>query len=232
MRRIGLIGGVGWVATRDYYTRLNRGVALRLGGLHGADLVIRSLDLQRLLDRLGTPGAVDETIAQAGDDLVRAGAELVAIASVTGHRFAGTLARRACVPLVDALDATGAALARSGVVRVGAFATRASHADGWLAARLADHGVELVPTDAAHRDSIDRAIFEELEHERIGPLALGSLDAGEHALRSAGVGDLVLGCTELSFAYATRDTRLRVWDVVALHCDALLDAAFDARPPQ
>lgn len=91
MHRIGLIGGMSWTSTMDYYRLLNRATQQRHGGEHSTDLALRSLDFQSLLDTVDQPGAVEASLGAAADDVAAAGARVLAVAAVTAHRFTGPL---------------------------------------------------------------------------------------------------------------------------------------------
>ena len=122
VQRIGLVGGTGWPATRDYYELINRMMHANLGRLHGANLLVWSFDLQEVLDSADVPGAVDQQFLDAGSALQNAGAEILALASNTGHLFLKAW-HQADLPLVHISAACAKALAKNSVKRVGILAT-------------------------------------------------------------------------------------------------------------
>jgi aspartate racemase len=231
--RIGLIGGIGWPSTADYYRRLNVAAQRRRGGLHGADLVIRSLDFAGVLGAADTPGAVEAAFLAAAADLHAAGARVLGLCSVTGHLFSAGLDRVAGLAFVDALGSTADALAAARVTQAHVLATRRTLDQPQLRTALQARGIRARDVGRAAGELLDRAIFEELERGLVGPLTLAALDAVEQDLRRAGATELLLACTELPPALQQRPIAgVRVWDCVQLHVDALCAAAFGEMSPR
>src|SRR5438309_406224 len=131
IRRIGLIGGITWGATADYYRRINLDVNRRFGGQHSADMVIRSLDLHPLLQNANDIPYVEGIFHDAGCALHAAGAQVLAVASFTGHRYIARLARLS-LPLVDLIAAVGSTLRARNVGSVAVWATSYALADAGL----------------------------------------------------------------------------------------------------
>lgn len=225
MRRIGLLGGTSWASTLVYYRLLNEQVAARLGRNHSAELVVWSFDFQRLLDLLDRPHEIEAAFAEAGDALARAGCEVVAVASNTGHRFAGPLARDPRFALVHIGDAVGRRLAADGVRRAAVLATLQTLGDDALLGRLTGPAAPArLPPGVEER--LDAAIFGELAHERLGPDTAAVLDEAGAELARLDADATLLACTELSFAHERRPFPAPVYDSVRLHCEAILEAAF------
>ena len=120
MRVIGLIGGTGWPATRDYYELINRITQERLGGLHGADLRLWSFDFQKLMDVVEQPGAIDAYFSKAAAALEQSGAQVLALASNTGHLYLAGI-EQARLPLVHIGHACAQTLASHQIKQVGIF---------------------------------------------------------------------------------------------------------------
>lgn len=224
MKRIGLLGGTTWTSTLDYYRHLNEGVNRRLGRAHSADLILRSFDFQVLLDVVDDPSAVTARFDQAAAELIGAGARVLAIASVTGHRFASGWEQRCDTRFVHIRDATVPAIAMHGAGRVGVLATSSTMADSGLLKTLTAGSEPVVPHPSRHRD-IDEVIFGELAVGRLGESGRAVLHAALRDLRGQQVDAVLLGCTELSSAYTAEDADIPIHDATSLHCDALLDAA-------
>ena len=126
MRRIGLIGGMSWESTAEYYRLLNEGVRARLGGLHSADLIVRSVDFAEL-EREFTRDRWDvvaERLTTEAQKLQAAGAELIALCTNTGHRVAPQIAAAVSVEFVDLIDVAAQALHAEQVTRVALLGTR------------------------------------------------------------------------------------------------------------
>lgn len=222
MRRIGLIGGTGRVSTLDYYRILNETAARRLGGHHGADLVLRSVDLQPLLDSLSDPASIAATLDGAVDDVLRAGAEVIAFTSVTAHHFGHAVEGRADVELVHIADATGPALA--GARRVGVLGTGITLANAELVARLVGTATPVLPppADIARLDGV---VFGELMHAGLSDGSRDTLAAIVDDLGARDVDRVLLACTELTFARPRLPDRSLLEDATRVHCEAIVAAA-------
>jgi aspartate racemase len=226
-QRIGLLGGMSWLSTMDYYRLLNEGTNHRLGAEHSTDLVLRSLDFQTLLDTVDHAGAVEDQLDAAADDLAAAGAAVLAVAAITAHRFTHRLEHRRDMRFVHVGQATSHALASHGARRPGLLATSITLRDAALVERIT-HGTEPILPDAGHRAALDEIIFGELIR---GPAS----DTGQKVLARVidelganGADAILLACTELSTARPHLPTRLPILDTTALHCAAILETAASA----
>ena len=225
MRRIGLIGGITWPATSDYYRHINLDVRRRLGGDHSAEMVIRSLDLHPLLASVNDVPAVEKEVLAAARSLQAAGADLLGVASFTGHRYVAPL-RTLALPFVDLIDAVGERTRALGLGRIAVWATSFALADEALMRRLA------VATGAV-LSAPPREIWAQLDGIVFAELGTQSLTAGSvEFLRSLlqqqmqdGAQALLLATTDFSPLAAVLDSSVPVFDAAEIHCDALVRAA-------
>ena len=233
MQRVGLIGGTGWPATRDYYEQINRLVHKRLGGLHSANLLIWSFDFQEVLDKVNVPGAMDQQFLSAGIALQAAGAQVLALASNTGHLFVKAW-QPADLPLVHIAEVCARSLAQAGVTRVGILATQLACQGGVFTSHFAAAGIALVYLNAKLAQSLDDAIFGELETGAPGLLTHDALIQAAKYFTDQGVHEVLLGCTELRLSLMPEEIRvatqsgqsaIRFWDSTDIHCAAIVDAA-------
>lgn len=228
MKRIGLIGGTSWVSTVDYYRLLNEGVQQRLGGHHSADLVVRSLDFQPLLDQLQTPAAIETIFAEAARDLHRAGAEVLGIASNTGHKFIRRIQEEALLPLIHIGDVVGSVLKRDSMTRVGVLGTSMTLTDHDLLAKFsANQTLDLLIPSEAQRVQLDALIFGELTRHTLTGAGRQTLDELQRSLVARRIDAVLLACTELTFAFRHVPPSLRLYDSTKLHCDALIACALE-----
>lgn len=165
MRIIGLIGGMSWESTAVYYRRINEQVRVRLGGLHSADVVMRSVDFADIVG-LQQSDAWDEAsdvLSGIGRDLQNAGAKCLLICTNTMHKLADGVQRAVDVPLLHIVDVTAEALKMAGARRPLLLATRYTMEQDFYLSRLRErHGIEaIVPTD------IDRAIVHDIIFEEL-----------------------------------------------------------------
>jgi aspartate racemase len=228
MRRIGLIGGMSWESTAVYYRRINDQVRARLGGLHSADLLMRSLDFAGIV-ALQKADAWDEAtavLATVGRDLEAAGADCLLICTNTMHKIADGVAAAANVPLLHIVDVTGEALAAAGVRRPLLLATRYTMEEEFYRERLQRRfGIAALVPEAADRDAVHDVIFDELCQGVVCPNSrqryLDIIARG----KAAGADSVILGCTEIGLLIGPSDLDLPCFDSTLLHADAAVDFA-------
>ena len=227
MRRIGLLGGMSWESSAEYYRLLNEGVRDRLGGLHSADCVLHSVDFATI-ERMQVDGRWDdaaEVLARAARGLVGAGAELLLLCTNTMHKVAGAIEAAVDVPLLHIADTAAAAVRRAGLDRVALLGTGFTMAEPFYRERLASHGLDVLVPSADDQALVHRVIYDELvvgvvrDESRHGYLEVIDRLAGE------GAKGVVLGCTEIELLVTEKDTSLPLFPTVRLHVEAALDAA-------
>lgn len=225
MRCIGLIGGVTWGATAEYYRLINLDVKRRLGGHHGASMLIRSLDLHPLLERANDVPALEGIFSDAAEGLCAGGAQLLAVASFTGHRYVRGLASLA-TPFVDLVDTLRAAVTKMGTARLAVWATSYALGDSKLLGRLADGvGAQLLTVPSAARERLDHIVFTELADRRISDPSIAWLQGLLARQLDAGAQALLLATTDLSPAQAYLTASIPILDATEAHCTAIVDAA-------
>lgn len=235
MRRIGLLGGTSWESSAHYYAQLNEGVRDRLGGLHSADLVLRSVDFAELVpfQEAGDWATLGTRYAAEGAGLRAAGAELVGILANTMHLVADDVARGSGLPVVHVVDAVADAAAALAVDRVGLLGTGYTMRSDLYPSRLAARGITTVVPHGEDADLVHRVIYDELVLGQVRPESREELRRIIARLVAAGAGAVVLGCTELAMLLPGDEplSPVPVLDSTALHVHALLDAALAPANP-
>lgn len=225
MKRIGLIGGISWAATADYYRYINLDVRRRLGGHHSADMIIRSLDLQPLLQQANDIPSIEQVMRQAGDDLQASNASLIGIASFTGHRYARLL-QQSALPFVDLTQSIGAAVRDARYERIAVWATSYALQDGALMGQLSTTSrAQLIQPPRDMHQELDRIVFSELaagaltasSTQTLQQLLLRQVDDGAQAL--------LLATTDFSPLLGVLDSPVPMLDGSLIHCRSLVDAA-------
>lgn len=228
MKTVGLIGGISWQSTVDYYREINAQTARRLSPLHSAPIFLASLDFHaiREMTLAGNEEGVFQTFLRAAKSLKQAGAELFALCANTAHRRADRLQQEVGLPLVHIADATAAALAREGLSRVGLLGTRRTMEESFLKDRLSlQHGIEVLTPDESTRAHLDGRIFNEMVQGVFSEDARALTTHACLALREAGAQGVILGCTELPILMRGADLGLPLFDTTRLHATAIVDAA-------
>lgn len=228
---IGLLGGMSWESTAEYYRVLNEEVARRLGGLASARILMSSVDFSGYAADMaaGRWEEIGENLVREALCLKRAGAEALLIATNTMHRFAGELVAATGLPLLHIADATGAAVSAAGARRVGLLGTIFTMEGEFYRGRLLDRfGVEALVPPAAERREVDRIIFAELCRGIALPASKERLRDIAAALASAGAEGIILGCTELPLLMKEGDLAVPYWDSTRLHALAGVDFLLEA----
>ncbi len=229
MKTIGVIGGMSWESSLEYYRIINEEVGRRLGGLASAECVVSSLDfapVEQML-RAGDWDGIASVLASHARRLEAAGAAFVLIGTNTMHHVADRVQAAVGVPLLHIADAAGAELKRRGVRRAALLGTRFTMEMDFYHKRLREsYAVETLAPDAPARQEINRIIFDELCRGRFVDESRGLLLATIGELQRRGAEAVVLGCTELPLLVKPADSSLPVFDTMHLHALAAVDAAF------
>jgi aspartate racemase len=215
MKRIGVIGGMSWYSTAEYYRVINERVQERLGGHHSADLLVHSLDFDeiRQCQIEGDWERAGKVMATSAAGLVGAGAQLVVLATNLMHKAAGAIedaiaTLSVTVPFLHIADAVGQEAARLGARRIGLLGTRPVLEDGFYAERLARHGIDMLVPDAPTRLRLDAIIFDELTVGEVRPESQAALQAAAERLAADGAQAVALACTELELAITAAEVPL------------------------
>lgn len=227
MRTIGLIGGMSWESTAEYYRLLNELTRERLGGLHSARIVLHSVDFAEI-ERLQVAGDWDEAgrvLGAAARSLEAAGADLLLICTNTMHKVADQVQAATSVPLLHLADATADAVRAAGARRVGLLGTAFTMEQDFYRGRLAGHGLDVLVPDEAGRALVHRVIYEEL---CLGVVRDSSRAAYQEVIADlvdAGAEGVVLGCTEIELLIGAQDSPVPVFPTARLHAEAAVREA-------
>lgn len=238
MKVIGLLGGMSWESSIEYYRIVNERVRERLGGLHSARCVLYSVDFAEI-ERLQTSGAWAEAgtqLLEAGRAVRRAGAEALVLCTNTMHKVADTLAAGLDIPLLHLADTTAAAVAAAGVRRVGLLGTAFTMEQDFYTGRLAAHGLDVLVPTADERDLVHRIIYHELVVGVVREESRAAYREVIAGLVARGAEGIILGCTEIELLIGPADSPVPTFPTTRLHAEAAADyalglAALPAEPP-
>jgi aspartate racemase len=228
MRRIGLLGGMSWESSAEYYRLINQATRAQLGGLHSADCVLRSVDFAELeeLQRLDAWPQAGERLAAEARLLEAAGSELLVLCTNTMHKVADTISSAVGIPLVHIADATADAVHAAGLSTVGLIATAYTMEQDFYVGRLHDrHGLRVLIPDPGERRVVHNVIYEEL--------CLGLISDSSRSVYRSVIANLVargaqcvlLGCTEIGLLIGTDDAEVPVFDTTILHAERAVELA-------
>jgi len=228
MKTIGLIGGMSWESTVEYYRLINESVREKLGGLHSAKCVLYSVDFAEVADlqRRGQWTEAARLLVDTARTVERAGADLVLICTNTMHKLADEVQAGIAIPLLHIADATAQAVKQAGLRRVGLLGTRFTMEEDFYRSRLADQfGLEVLIPDATDREAVHRIIFEELCVGTIRSASKAQAAGIMGRLVESGAEGIILGCTELGLLIGAEDCRVPLYDTTRLHALAAVEYA-------
>lgn len=228
MKTLGLIGGISWLSTAEYYRQINEGVNQRLGGLQYPRCIIDSLNFGEVaeINKAQDWDAALTLLGTSADNLKRSGAEALVVCANTMHVIADRLEAHAGIPLLHIADATAQEIRRLGIERVSLLGTRYTMELAFFKDRLSRHGITAVAPNAEEREFIHSTIFSELAKNVIRPETRDRYVAIiERMEKQEGARGSVLGCTEIPLLVKQSDTTVPVFDTTALHSRAAVDFA-------
>ncbi|MGE7413624.1 aspartate/glutamate racemase family protein [Methylobacterium tarhaniae] len=225
---IGLIGGMSWESSAEYYRIINETVRARLGGLRSARCLMWSFDFGEI-EALQHAGRWDEATAElvsAARRLERGGADFVVICTNTMHRMADPVQAAIGLPLLHIADPTAERIRAAGLSRVGLLGTAFTMEQDFYKGRLAArHGLDVLVPGADDRAEVHRVIYEELVQGRALPASREAYRAVIARLVERGAEAVILGCTEIMLLVRPEDSPVPLFDTTALHAEAAVDLA-------
>ena len=229
MKVIGLLGGMSWESSIEYYRIVNERVRERQGGLRSAHCILYSVDFAEI-ERLQVSGDWDEAgaqLAEAAAALTLAGADFLVLCTNTMHKVAD---RITVLPLLHLGDATAAAVKDAGVTRIGLLGTAFTMEQDFYRDRLASHGLDVLVPDEDDRAEVHRIIYEELV---VGVVRDDSRDAYRKVIQrlvDRGAEGVILGCTEIELLVTQDDSPVPVFPTTRLHAELAADHALGLTP--
>jgi aspartate racemase len=228
MRTLGLIGGMTWHSTVDYYRLINQGVQDRKGGHSSASMVMVSVDfapVQALQDR-GDWTELGRLMVEAARTLEKAEAEAIVICANTMHQLAPDIEAAVRLPILHIADAAAAAVQAKGLSSVGLLGTRFTMEMDFYRARLEKaHGLRVLVPDAPEREVVHRIIYDELGRGIVREESRRAYVKIIEGLVGRGAQGVILGCTEIPLLIKDEDSPVPVFDTTALHAQAAVDFA-------
>ncbi len=226
MRTVGIIGGMSWQSSAEYYRLVNEGVARRLGGFHSARVLMLSVDFAEIeeLQEAGDWSRAGEVLADAARSLEAGGADVVLLATNTMHRVAAAIEVALGVPFIHIADPTGEAVRRAGIRRVALLGTRYTMEQDFYRGRLEQRfGIEVLVPDEPDRTMVHDVIYGELVHVVVRDGSREAYRAAIERLVQRGAQGVILGCTEIGLLVSQDDLTVPAFDTTALHCAAAVD---------
>lgn len=227
MKTIGILGGMSAASTVIYYRQLCDLTRARLGGLHSPQLLIRSLDFAPVAaaQAAGDWAALGQMLNTEARRLEDGGADLLLLATNTMHKVADQMMAGVSIPLIHIADATATAIRQAGLTRPGLMATAFTMEQSFYTDRLRAAGLDPLVPSAEDRATTHRIIYDELCRDQVLPASRSAYEGIAARLAADGADCLILGCTEVGMLLSAANSPLPVFDTVAIHCAAALEAA-------
>jgi aspartate racemase len=228
VKTIGLLGGLSWVSSHEYYRIINEAVAQRLGGAHSAACILYSVDFAEIealqhQDRWEEAGVL---LSQVAHQLEKAGADILLICANTMHRIAPAIQERVRLPLLHIADPTAEAIKARGVQTVGLLGTRFTMEQPFLRDRLESiHGLHVLVPAQAEREEVHAMIYQELVRGVVTMEAKRRFQEIIAGLVHHGAEGIILGCTEFTLLVCPEDMQVPTFDTTTLHALAAVDIA-------
>ncbi len=228
MKVIGLLGGMSWESTVDYYRVINERVKNSLGGLHSAKIILYSVDFEPI-EKLQHEGDWEETariLSEAAQSVASAGADFLLICTNTMHKVAPQIEKSINIPLLHIADATAEVLVQEGIKTVGLLGTAFTMEQDFYKGRLSEnYGLNVLVPESEDRKVVHRIIYQEL--------CLGKIESNSKAeylriidsLSNQGAEAVILGCTEIGMLVNQGDTEVRLLDTTAIHAEKAVERA-------
>jgi aspartate racemase len=220
MKTLGLIGGMSWESTLEYYRILNQATQQTLGGLHSCPVILYSVDFAEIeaLQHQGDWAQLSERMVQVAQSLERAGAAGLIIATNTMHKLAPAVEASVSIPLLHIADAT--AVQAQGLNTVALLGTRFTMEEDFYRGRLqTHHGLQVLIPSPPDRDVVHRVIYDELCQGVINPDSRSRYRTIMAKLVAAGATGIILGCTEIELLVQPEDTSVPLFPTTRLHAE-------------
>lgn len=228
MKTIGMIGGMSWESSIEYYRLINEGVQARLGGLHSAKSVMVSVDFAEIeeLQHEGRWEEATQIMVRTAQEVERGGADCVVICTNTMHKMAEAVQAEIDIPLLHIADATAECIRTQGLRRVGLLGTSFTMEEDFYKGRLEQRfGLQVLIPGTQERQVIHRVIFDELVLGKIEQRSKEQYLAIIDELVRQGAQGIILGCTEIGLLVKQSDCRVPIFDTTEIHATAAVEWA-------
>ncbi len=229
MKVIGLIGGMSWESSIEYYRLINEATRARLGGLHSAKSLMVSVDFAEI-ERLQHHGRWEDAarmLTAAAAALESGGAEVLVLCTNTMHKVAEEIQAGVGIPLLHIADAAAQRVRASGIRTVGLLGTRFTMEEDFYTSRLSNtYGLNVKIPDAGARQAIHRIIYDELVVGKVRPQSKARYVGIIENLVRQGAEGVILGCTEIGLLVHAEDSPVPLFDTTRIHAEAAVEYAF------
>lgn len=229
MKNIGLIGGMSWESSLEYYRIINEEVKAKLGGLHSAKCILYSVDFEEI-ERCQAEGDWESSGKLLGDaalSLEKAGAEMILICTNTMHKVIGYIEDKVSLPILHIADSTAKQIQKSKISTVGLLGTKYTMEQDFYKTRIETNGIKVLIPNEADRKVINKVIYEEL---CLGEIQQSSRDHYKKVIKGLvddGAEGIILGCTEIGLLVKPEDSEVPLFDTAVIHAIESVNMALE-----
>ncbi|PKV51119.1 aspartate racemase [Aquimarina sp. MAR_2010_214] len=228
MKKIGLVGGISWTSTLDYYKYINEGINQKLGGLESVECIIYSLNFADVQRKTWTNSF--DLIYKACKSLISSGVDAIALCANTAHLFADEIQSKINVPIIHIVTNTAHAIKNQKLSRVALLGTKFTMEMNFYKKKLEENNIEvLIPKEKADIDTIQYIVKEELGKGLVVGESRKKMIQVSEQLIQRGAEGIVLGCTEIPMLIGKNDFTIPVFDTVKIHVDSIIDFVLDTK---
>ncbi len=228
MKTIGLLGGLSWESSAEYYRIINQTTQKRLGGVASAKSLMYTFDFAEIeeLQHKGDWDAATNMMLEASQNLKKGGADFLVICSNTMHRMAEVVENQVGLPLLHIADATAQKIIELDLKKIGLLGTIYTMEQDFYKGRLTQkYNLEVVVPSEPERQRVNRAIYDELVRGVINPQSRRDCQAIIANLVESGVQGIILGCTELMLLIKPEDSAVPLFDTTSIHAEMAVEYA-------
>lgn len=228
MKTIGLIGGMSWESSLEYYRIINEEVKKQLGGTHSARCIMYSVDFDEIekLQEAGDWEKMTKIMIAVGLSLERAGADFIVICTNTMHKMVDDMEENLDLPILHIADATAESIKGMGLKKIALLGTNYTMEQDFYKGRLIDkHGLDVIIPEKSERDIVHEIIYKELVLGEIREESREDYKMVIEKLKDRGAEGVILGCTEIGLLIKQEDTKLPVFDTTEIHAKAAVKFA-------
>jgi aspartate racemase len=231
MKTIGLIGGMSWESTSEYYRILNEEIKSRLGGLHSAKCLINSVDFEEI-ERFQSNGDWDgagEVLGNAAYSLQKGGADFIIICTNTMHKVVEKIKENINIPVLHIADTTAKEIKRKGIQTIGLLGTKYTMEQDFYKSRIEENNIKVIVPVEKNREKINEIIYTELCLGKITSQSREYYKRVIEELVQKGAQGIILGCTEIGLLIKQEDVVVPIFDTTFIHTIEAVNVALESR---
>lgn len=219
MKTIGLIGGMSWESTVEYYKIINEVVKTRCGGLHSAKCLLYSVDFDEIerCQALGEWEKSGRILGEVAKSLERGGADFILLCTNTMHKVVNYIEEAVSIPVLHIAKATADCIKKESIHTIGLLGTKYTMEEDFYKSKLEESGLTVLIPDPTEREFINNVIYEELCLGKIVPDSKEAYHQIIRRLSERGAQGIILGCTEIGLLVKQEETEIPLFDTTTIH---------------